>query len=384
MDSIDKTFISSLFHSNYYNLYHAIDIYVAKVAINILRKMNALSFLSEDFRTVDQISGKFGFKKQSVPLLHWMLDYLEQMGHVQRKQSAYRIVQNTFDTDTKKDIDKIMQLEPSSDSFIDMIDRIMGQIDDFFYGKKDGSDILFADPELSDLWNKYFNNYFYGYAVLNFSVAHGILKWFSQTNGKKMLEIGSGTSGASSKVFSMLRDNNLLDSMDNITLTDVFPALLDVGASNIRRNVSNPPDFSQKILDVNKSLDEQGFQEPLWDIIYGINVMHVARDLEYSLGELYNHLDDNGILVIAETIRPSDNKALHQEFMANLLEGYYNVKCDIQHRPIHGFLTKGQWISFFQKAGFRNIEFITELDRHDGVEFDVKPYHSVLVIKGQK
>ena len=101
------------------------------------------------------------------------------------------------------------------------------------------------------LWNDYFNNNFYGYSVLNYGVAYGITKWFSQTCGKSMLEIGSGTSGATIKVFQMMRDNNLLDSTDTIKLTDVTSSMLYLGNQNIIKDIKNPPAYEKRILDRN-------------------------------------------------------------------------------------------------------------------------------------
>ena len=199
-----------------------------------------------------------------------------------------------------------------------------------------------------------------------------------------MLEIGSGTSGATIKVFQMLQNKNLFGSIDSILLTDVATLLLEVGDKNIKQQISAPPYYKQKKLDINKPFKDQERTKDSFDIIYGVNILHVARDLYFSLQELYHYLNKRGILVISETTRPAENRAVHQELIFNLLENYYDVQLNPETRPYHGFLTKEKWLINFDKAGFRNIEYITELDSHDELDFDIKPLHSLLVLKGQK
>ncbi len=384
MDSIDKTFTEALFTADYYKGYKALEEYVVKVVCGILQKMNIAHYLQKDYRTVYEIIERFNLHSQSKPLLHWMLNYLKQRGQVQSRDSKYKMKPIVFNGDIHKEIKRIMDPMPTADIFIKLITHIEIEIDNFLAGRKNGGDILFAHETVFNLWNDFFNNNYYLYFVLNCGAAYGITKWFSQTKGKSMLEVGSGTSGATVRVFQMLRDNNLLDSMDAIVLTDFVSSLLELGKKNINKHIKDPPGYEQKILDINNPFREQGFSGYPFDIIYGVNVLHVARDLVFSLKEIYNHLNKDGMLVIAEAIRLDDNMALHHEIIFDLLENYYDVKLDPEIRPYHGFLTKERWIRHFERAGFKNIEYLAEPERNDSLDFDIKPLHSFLVLKGQR
>jgi len=172
--------------------------------------------------------------------------------------------------------------------------------------------------------------------------------------------------------------------MDSIVLSDIVPSLLDLGSRNISRSITSPPRYEQRLLDISLSLREQGFLKDSIDIVYGVNVFHVANDLSFSLREVYDHLNKNGLLILTETIRPVENRALHHEIIFDLFDNYYNVKLDAIMRPYHGFLTKERWVKYFEMAGFKNIEDISELNRHEELDFDILPLHSVLVLKGQK
>jgi SAM-dependent methyltransferase len=382
MDNIDKTFIRTLFTANYYKAYKAVEKYISKVIFRVLHEMDIINFLQKNYRTIDEIAERFNLHAQSKPLLNWMLIYLEQMGYLQNGDSSYVMKVGKPDMNTKEDIREIVDLIPTANIFIQLTTHIQMGLENFLIGRKSGKDILFANKTVSDLWNAYFNN-FYPYSTLNYGAAYWITKWFSQTPGKSMLEVGSGTSGATIKVFQMLRDNNLLDTMDTIILSDIVPSLLDLGSKNINNSIKAPM-YEQRLLDINIPFIEQGFSNDSLDIIYGVNVLHVAHNLGFSLREIYSHLNKNGMLVLAETIRPVDNRALHHEIIFNLLNNYYDVELDALMRPYHGFLTKERWIRYFEMTGFKNIEYINEMERHDELDFDLAPLHSFLVVKGQK
>lgn len=384
MDSLDKTFVKALFTSDYYKGYQEIEKYVLKSLLNIFHSTNMIDYLQQDFRTVDKIIDRFGLDSQASHFLKWAFDYTEFLGYSEFKNGAYQLTDSVGDINSAENAQRILKLIPSADIFMKLVRAIEARMDDFLKGRVKGGELLFADETIVSLWNSYFNNDFYGYAVLNHGIAYGIAKWFSQTNGASMLEVGSGTSGASMMTFQLLRDNNLLDSLQTIVLTDVVAPLLEKGRSNIKHQIGDPPHYEQRILDINNPVDDQGFAGESFDIIFGVNVLHVAQDLTFSLQELHRHLNKDGMLILAETTRPSTNRPMHHEFIFNLLENYYDVELDPKIRPHHGFLTREQWSEHFEKVDFRNIEYLMELDHHDDIGFNLKPLHSFLVLKGQK
>ncbi|HMK56850.1 MAG TPA: class I SAM-dependent methyltransferase [Dissulfurispiraceae bacterium] len=385
MDRIDHTFINAIFTPDYYKSYLAIENYVAKIVLRIINNAGIGNYLLEESRSIDEIIERYRVHPQSGPILDWSLRYLHQNGYLKKSEARYQMYASTRLIDASEDIDRILTLMPSADIFIKLVSHIESNMPMFLSGQKSGADILFVDKAAAVLWNDYFNNSFYGYSVLNYGVAYGITKWFSQTGGISMLELGSGTSGATVKVFRMLRDNCLLDTMNNIVLTDVVPSLLVVGDQNIHKNNIIPKaGYKQKILDINRPFTDQEIGKDSFDIIYGVNVLHVARNLSNSLAEIYSCLNKNGFLAIAETIRPFDDRAMHHEIIFNLLENYHSVQLDPETRPAHGFLTKENWLANLTRAGFNNIDCLSEPERIDQLDIDIKPLHSALVLVARK
>ena len=89
MDSIDRTFINTLFTSNYYKGYKAPELYMANIKFKILNKINLTYYLKQDFRTVEEMIDCFNLNRQSGHLLGWMLNFLQYMGYIQSKSSKY-------------------------------------------------------------------------------------------------------------------------------------------------------------------------------------------------------------------------------------------------------------------------------------------------------
>ena len=146
MDCLDKYFINSLFTSDYYVGYRALDVYLSRIILCIFGDMEITQYLQNSFRTVDEVVAHFNFHAQSKPLLTWMLKYLEQMGYLQSRHSAYKMTVATPDLITiKKTISNIIDLIPSVEIFVKLVDHVTLNIDKFLLGKRSGEDILFVD-----------------------------------------------------------------------------------------------------------------------------------------------------------------------------------------------------------------------------------------------
>jgi len=190
MDCLDKSFMKSLFSRDYYLGYKALDVFVSKILLCILADLGITQYLQKSFLTVDELVTHFKFHAQSKPFMTWLLKYLEQFGYIQSSHSAYKMTVDAPEIRTKETVSQIMNSIPSISIFVRLVDHIIVNIDKFFCGEKSGGDILFGDKAATELWNDYFNNNFYGYSVINYGLAYGITKWFSQTGGKSMLELG--------------------------------------------------------------------------------------------------------------------------------------------------------------------------------------------------
>jgi hypothetical protein len=89
--------------------------------------------------------------------------------------------------------------------------------------------------------------------------------------------------------------------------------------------------------------------------VYGVNVVHVARDLAATLGEIRASLADGGAIVLAECVRPFAGRPVYVELAFNLLGAFRDAVLVPGWRPNGGFLTPEQWRAALEANGFADV-----------------------------
>ena len=114
---------------------------------------------------------------------------------------------------------------------------------------------------------------------------------------------------------------------------------------------------------MNRPWQSQGIIPGEFTLVYGVNVLHVARDLLFALGQARNALASGGCLIISECVRPRLDQPMYPELVFQILDSFTEVDTHPEFRPNAGFLTADQWRNAFQRAGFTRTEVKPELDR---------------------
>jgi SAM-dependent methyltransferase len=97
--------------------------------------------------------------------------------------------------------------------------------------------------------------------------------------------------------------------------------------------------------------------------VWGVNVFHLARDLDAVLREARAALAPGGWLVVGEGLRPFPDRAVGAELPFQLLESFVGVQTDPETRPTPGFLTAEHWVAAFRRAGFTTVEVAPDVVR---------------------
>src|SRR5207248_8489171 len=109
-------------------------------------------------------------------------------------------------------------------------------------------------------------------------------------------------------------------------------------------------------LDLYLPWDAQGVALSEFDLVYAVNVLHISKDLLFSLNQARSALTHDGWLVIGECLRPYVNQPIYPELMFQILESFTDVHVDTDIRPTPGFLTADQWRRVFRRADFERVE----------------------------
>src|SRR5262249_39659838 len=99
------------------------------------------------------------------------------------------------------------------------------------------------------------------------------------------------------------------------------------------------------------------------DLVWGVNVFHLAHDLVAVLREAHTALAPGGWLVVGEGIRPAPGVPVGAEFPFQLLESFTAVRLDPIPGPEPGFLTAEPWLAAFERAGFVDVALVPDVIR---------------------
>ena len=129
--------------------------------------------------------------------------------------------------------------------------------------------------------------------------------------------------------------------------TELSPIFLRRG----QRALASRPDARGRIsyarLDMNRPFAEAGVEPASLSVVYGVNTLHVAHDLAFTLGEAREALAPGGLLIASECVRPFPGRTVYVEFVFALLESFRSPILDPGWRPTGGFLTPEQWMAMF-------------------------------------
>lgn len=359
--------IESILSPEYYAVYDLCIDHTKILVRQILDKLSIAARLRTTRSSVSDLIQQCSFTDESDLPLTWLLGFLNKNGVLEKTTMGgvdyFSLTPGCADDEqppTERLEHRIVQLKPSFQISLDFIRYVADNYPPFLRGEKNGKDILFTE-EGYRLWQSYFDNSFIGYKIFNILGAQEMINSFTGKNAVNILELGGGTGGAAEVLLSSISQSGLMGKLASYCFTDVFPLFLRITQKKIEKYFPAGLPCVYKKTDFNESLLTQGLTADSMDMVYGVNCLHVAKDLSQTLGHVYQVLKKGGSLVISEFMRSDADDLLFPEIIFNLLDSYRNVSLDKNLRPYPGFLDEQSWIKNFREAGFINIRIITNL-----------------------
>jgi SAM-dependent methyltransferase len=226
-----------------------------------------------------------------------------------------------------------------------MIERCRAAAAGFVTGRTRGIAAIFPRSDLT-LWERLYNEdrIMSIYADLVASALQAAAR-----PGMRVLEVGGGVGSVLARCASSLEATGI----GEYWFTDVGRMFVD--AARRRHNATPWLRFAQ--LDIDQRLEQQGFMPGTFDVVVGVNVAHVARDLGYSLRELRGALRPGGCLVLGEGSPPSEHDRWRLDVVFAFLRGWWDVTLD-RLRPRPGFMLPSEWERALNACGYRPVSLI--------------------------
>jgi len=359
-----KKYPPPVFSERLYQSIELLERYSVEMAIDLARRLNVIDHLSE-WRSVDDLCRLLSFQPSFRFALQWILERLAEIDCVEARTDGNMRLYRLRNTLRKPVIETFraatLQIDPANAATLDLLDHAASLYPAVASGKQSGDGNLLG-PQGVPLWLNYFHNENLSYAVNNWVGAALAAERLSGRRALRILEVGAGPGSASEILLRVFDERGLLPRVERYLITEPNAFFLRCGQRKLARQYPGlPVEWSSLNLDL--PWNNQGISSGEFDLIYAVNVMHISRNLLFSLSEARSALASDGWLVIGECLRPYFNQPIYPELMFQILESFTNVQTDPEIRPNPGFLTAEHWRRAFTRAGFQCVDVAPNIDR---------------------
>jgi len=348
-------FSDDLFNPRQHRACMLMERYAVAVAADVAARLGVSDALESPVDT-EGLMARLGFVPTFRAALEWLLDLLVAHGMLARDAGRYR--RRTTGRSEPRDGLRaaILATDETYAPALALLDEAAALYPRVARGETNGERALFLR---ASLWVAYFNNTNAYYALNNRVAARAVAGRFA---GGRVLEVGAGLGSATQALLELLAARGTLPRLDGYHASEpvVFfrrrAERTVVGAYPTVR-------FTFSGLDLNQPWATQDIEPAHAEIIWGVNVFHLARDLAATLAEARAALAPGGWLVVGEGMRPGPKERVGAELPFQLLESFTSVELEPTVRPLPGFLTAEGWQRAFERAGFADVGFVPDAPR---------------------
>jgi SAM-dependent methyltransferase len=359
-----QEFPPAIFSERLYQSIELMERYSIELAVDLLGRLNLVEQLG-GWRSPDELCAVLGFQPRFRLALEWILSRLLESGCLQMRDDgatrSYRLRNTPWNPDFKYLRTLGLNIVPANAATLDLLDYAASAYPAVATGRQSGDHNLFG-PQGVPLWLNYFHNDNLTYAVNNWVGAAAAADRLFSKPTLRVLEIGAGAGSGTEILLTLLDERSLLPRLERYVVTEPNAYFRRSNQRKLAAQYPNLP-LEWSTLDLDLPWSAQGIGPREFHLVYAVNVMHISKNLLFSLNEARSALATDGWLVIGECVRPYDNQPMYPELMFQILDSFTNVETDPEIRPNPGFLTAEQWRRAFLRAGFTRTEVAPDIHR---------------------
>jgi len=358
-----KGYPPSVFSERLYRSIELMERYSIDLAIDLLRRLDLMDQLGE-WRSANELCQVLSFQPGFRFALGWILERLVETGCVEVRANggtrSYYLRRAPWQPDLERLRAVGLNIDPANAASLDLLDHAASLYPAVASGEQSGDHSLFG-PQGIPLWLKYFHNDNLTYAVNNWVSAILAADRLSTQPRLRILELGAGAGSASETLVRWFDQCGLLPQIERYLITEPNAFFRRRAQRELAKQYPGLA-LEWAALDLNLPWDAQGVASSEFNLVYAVNVLHVSKNLLFSLNQARSALTGDGWLVIGECLRPYVNQPIYPELMFQILESFTEVQTDPEIRPNPGFLTADHWRRAFTRAGFEHAEIAPDID----------------------
>lgn len=368
-----------LFSDRLYQACELVERYVSDWAIALAQRLGLEPELAQG-ATVQQLLRTLGYPFDESRALSWLLARLADAGHLERTgEASYRLPRALPDPELDLLRALGLAIDPAIAPTLAILDAAGEAFPKVLAGALTGEQALFTSARMP-LWTEYFHNANPIYALNNRLAAIAAANRLPaiaaanrlpaiaaanrlpEAGGLRILEIGAGAGSAAEALLDELLRRGRLGEVSEYRLTEPNPMLRRRASRSLAARYPGLA-LADQAYDIDHDPAAQGLPEATFDLVFAVNVLHIARDLRASLAWLRSLLAPGGWLVGGECQRLFPGQTIPIELVFEQLASFTDVALDAEVRTSHGFLTPEQWKRALTVTGFAAVVDVPDLER---------------------
>lgn len=333
-----------------------VDRYALEHAVALARTLGLAAHLTAP-RSPDALAVAAGFADAFRRPLAWLLRFLAHHGLLVETDGAHRAAGPLRAPALESARAAVLATDASYAPALALLDEAAAIYPRVARGETSGERALFLRARL---WADYFDNANGYYALTNRVAARAAATRLRP--GARVVELGAGLGSATRALLEELAARGAGGTIAAYAVTEPVPFFRRRAERTLGAAHPDAP-FAFLALDVNAPWAAQGVAPGSADLVWGVNVMHLARDLDAALAEARAALAPGGALVLGEGLRPAPFTPVAAELPFQLLESFGDVRTDPATRPTVGFLTGETWLAALTRAGFTEVRLVPDAIR---------------------
>ncbi len=307
------------------------------------------------------LSAEHGFAPSFRLALEWLLTSLATGGWVVEESGRYRAPRPLPEPPLDRLREELLGADPGNAATLALLDAAAAAYPAVARGERSGEEVLLGPAGLGR-WASYFGNDNPLYAINNRIAALAAANRLPAEGSLRVLEVGAGGGSGAEALLTELAGRGWLARLGEYRATEPSPFFRRRTQRSLPAAWPGVP-FSFGELDVDLPWAGQGAAPGSYELIYAVNVLHVAKELGFALREAHASLAPGGWLAAGECVRPFTGQPVAAELVFSLLAGFREVTTDPELRPRPGFLTPEEWVSNLERAGFTEVVIVPDLGR---------------------
>jgi len=336
--------------------------YVFRLTLDVFRNSGLERACAAPVTTGEAIA-RAGLHLSSAEIpLDWILRELASRGVLHRSGDSagvrYQLLGDLPELDAASVRDAQERHDPSALPSYAIAQLAATHYPEVLRGATTGDQVLFG-PDRIGTWFDYFSNANVLYAISNTIGAIACEAAFPREGGA-ILELGGGLGSGAQAFLTRLRSKGRAAAVSSYRFTEISLPFLRRGQKSLPAEFPETP-FAFARLDMNQPFSAAGVAPGGYALVHGVNTLHVASDLAFTLKEIRSALAPSGSVVISECVRPFPGQPVYVEFVFNLLKAFREPVLVPGWRPNGGFLTPEQWTAALEANGFRNVRLVPDV-----------------------